>query len=517
MPHRTKDAGVQTRVALGLATALALGLSGRAAPAQVVPAPTEDGSAASYTDSATGEAIVPTIEVRDGKSYYTWPHWHQWKNFKMQVPDTRTDHPDAQWWPHAGLGLFMHWGIVSEFGPTGEAWAGRWSQAREDQGGFHPQSDIWAAAETFDPVDYDPEKWMAAAAKAGFTYSVLTTKHHDGYALWDSDWAQIGVRQHLGGRDLVEPFVEACRKHGLKVGFYYSGMDWFFERDTMNFSVQADAKVNYRGEKVGSLPRRPPGFQKAYDEYNAGQVRELIDKFDPDIWWGDGGHGMTADQIRELSPGIVLNNRGEGGDHATAEGFAMAEPQYVKPVVENDWWWEVNSIINGGSWHYDQHAGERIYPSDAVLMHLAKARCMGGNLLANIAPRPDGRFQDEAYRLFDDMATWMKTNRDSVFDIDGGGPWPDRCNVPITCRDTTWYFHATAEQATEKDPVVLTDASRPVSVTLMRTGAAIDHAFENGTLSFVVPEDLKADEVTDVVVVDFGPEFDAMPYRFRHW
>jgi len=502
---------------------LAIGLTGLLSAgecfAQVVPEPHEDGSAEAYIDSHTGKKLVPTIEVKDGKRYYTWPHWHKWQNGKMQLHNERTKHPDAQWFPHAGLGLFLCWGLPSAFEPNGEGWSGIWSQSRQDRGEFYPQSEIWAAAEGWNPSDYDPEKWMSAAAKAGFQYSVITTKHHGGYAMWDSDHALIGVRQYMDGRDLIAPWVKACRNNGIKVVFYYSGMDWYFERDYKNFSVDPDRLVNYRGEFVTSLPKRPPSFSKAYEEYNAAQVREIMQRYDPDIWWGDAGHGMTADEIRALKPGIVLNNRGiGGGDFCTPEGFHMAEPQYIKkPIVENGWWWEVNAIIQGGSWHYDRRYGERIYDADFVLMQLARARCMGGNLLANIGPRPDGRLQAQAYHLFELMAQWMETNRDSVFGINGGGPWPEKCNVPITCRDAVWYFHAGPKDATPDKPIVLKDAARPVSVKLMRTGQNLDYTYQDNTLTLVVPNDLKARWVTDVIVVDFGPDFDPEPYRFKHW
>ena len=479
-----------------------------------------DGSAEAYAAIEKGEKIVPRIEERNGRKYYFWPHWKGSMNGKMQVRRERTTHPDAQWWPHAGLGIFMHWGIVSEFGPTGEAWAGRWTQSREDRGEFYPQQEIWDAAKTFNPVKYDPEKWMAGAKRAGFKYAVLTTKHHDGYALWDSDWALLGVRQHLGGKDLVAPFVKACRNNDLKVGFYYSGMDWYFDRDYMNFSLDKDKQMNFKGEWIDSLPKRPSKRWAAYQEYNAKQVEELITRFDPDIWWGDGGHGMTVEEIRKMRPGIVCNNRDPGsGDHATAEGFHMAKPQYVKkPVVENGWWWEENSIIPKGSWHYDKHLGEEVYPADRVLIELARVRCMGGNFLANIGPRPDGRVQDDAYRLFDEMAEWMKTNKDSVFGINGGGPWPEKCNVPITCRDRVWFFHAEQEQATEGRPIVLKDApAEPVAVTLMRTGDKIPYAYRDKTLKMHVPENLKAGNVTDVIRVEFGADFDPEPYLFTHW
>ena len=200
-----------------------LGLLALSTQAQQVEQLQEDGSAAAYTDSVSGKIITPTIEVKNGKRYYNWPMWNKFKNRKMQVHRERTNHPGAQWWPHAGLGLFMHWGIVSEFEPSGEAWSGRWRKNRPDA--FHPQSEIWAAAETFNPTNYDPNEWMAGARRAGFRYSVITTKHHDGYALWDSDYALMGVRQSLGGKCLIAPFVEACHKNDVKVGFYYSGMD----------------------------------------------------------------------------------------------------------------------------------------------------------------------------------------------------------------------------------------------------------------------------------------------------
>lgn len=509
-----KKTGMGKWVACGVGLCIAGTSFGSYQPGQ-----TEDGSAEAYVDH-TGKEVVPRIEERDGKRFYYWPMWNEWKNGKLHVETPRTTHPDAQWWPEAGLGLFLCWGMPSVFEPNGEGWSGRWTQDREDKGTFYPQTELWASTEGWNPPDYDPEKWMEAAARAGFKYSVLTMKHHGGFAMWDSDYALIGVRQTMGGRDLVDPWVKACRNNGIKVGLYYSGMDWYFERDYMNFSMQPGVLVNYKGEKVKSLPKRPPSFTKAYEEFNESQVKELIDKFSPDIWWGDGGHGAAVEDIRKWRPGIVCNNRGySSGDHATAEGFEMAKPQYIrKPVLENGWWWEVNAIIQKGSWHYDKHKGENIYPTDQVLMHLAKARCMGGNLLANIGPPPNGKMQDQAYRFFDEMEEWMKTNQDSVFGINGGGPWPELCNVPITCRDNVWFFHADKKQATEQNPIVLKEiAKKPVAVTLMRTGDKLPFEFEGTGLKIYIPENLKAVYITDVVIVEFGDDFSYKPYLFTHW
>lgn len=479
-----------------------------------------DGSAAAYTNEETGQTYVPTIEVKDGKHFYTWPMWNKFKNRKLQLHRERTQHQGAQWWPHAGLGLFLHWGIVSEFEPSGEAWSGRWSQGRADKNVFHPQVDIWAAAETFNPRKYDPEKWMAGARRAGFRYSVITTKHHDGYALWDSDTALMGVRQYLDGRCLITPFVEACRNNDVKVGFYYSGMDWYYDRAHMNFALGGGKKVNFKGEFVDALPPQPADRATALQAFNERQVEELITQFKPDIWWGDGGHGASIERIRELHPPIVINNRDlDSGDHATAEGFQMAHPKFIrKPVLENGWWWELCTIIQGGSWHYDMAKGEKINKTDSVLRALAEVRSLGGNLLANIGPRPDGTFPDEVWRLFDEMGEWMETNEASVFGINGCGPWPEKCNVPITAKDRIWYFHAKHDHATKENPVVLEACpAKPLRVSLMRTGEPIEYSYRNEQLSFVIPQSLKAIKVTDVVEVEFGPDFDPEPYRFKHW
>jgi len=271
---------------------------------------------------------------------------------------------------------------------------------------------------------------------------------------------------------------------------------------------------------VDVLPAPPADRPTAIKEFNQRQVEELITRFKPDIWWGDGGHGASIEYIRELYPPIVINNRdGESGDHATPEGFQMAHPRFIrKPVLENGWWWELCTIIQGGSWHYDKAKGEKINQTDAVLRALAEVRCLGGNLLVNIGPRPDGTFPDEVWRLFDEMAEWMSTNEASVFGINGGGPWPEKCNVPITVKDRTWYFHAKQNHATERNPVALKDCPvKPLSVTLMRTGDSIDYTYSSATLSFAIPDSLKSVNVTDVVKVEFGEEFDPEPYLFKHW
>jgi alpha-L-fucosidase len=166
-------------------------------------------------------------------------------------------HRDATWFDGAGLGLFIHWGISSAHGKADLSWAmikdKPWNAGSEISIDITP-AEYWALTERFDPQNYNPKHWLAAAKAAGATYAVLTAKHHDGYTLWPSESGEIGVKTSLGGRDLVRPFVEACREVGLKVGLYYSPPDWHFSRHHMSFEYKSFAAIEDWRRDGGEKP-----------------------------------------------------------------------------------------------------------------------------------------------------------------------------------------------------------------------------------------------------------------------
>lgn len=133
-----------------------------------------------------------------------------------------TTHPDAQWFDDAGLGMFIHWGISSVDG-TGEL---SWSMMARSENEQPATDAYFEQAERFSPDHYDPDDWLAAAKRAGMEYAVLTTKHHDGFAMWPSEYGDFSTTEYCDGRDLVGEYVAACRRHGIKVGFYFSFPDW---------------------------------------------------------------------------------------------------------------------------------------------------------------------------------------------------------------------------------------------------------------------------------------------------
>ncbi|NCB07667.1 MAG: hypothetical protein EOM73_05855 [Bacteroidia bacterium] len=424
-------------------------------------------------------------------------------NGKLVMPN-----PDkaAQWFPEASLGLFMHWGIHSVAGAQPS-----WDMiAHYRYGGkVSPPDKYYALAEQFNPQNYDPDKWLKAAKEAGFTYAVLTSKHHDGYALWPSKYG-IGTRQYMDGRDLLQPYVDACRKNGLKVGFYFSPRDWHYpglmhpnEYDSEKWHDVppiTDSLANYRN------------FEK-FLAFVLKQLEEILTRYGKiDMLWLDGMYfrgvaDMHTEQvyawIRSLQPGIVINDRwsnivnpddpaGSGmriGDFTTP--FECTKPSYVPSK-----WWEHCDIwtSGGGGWGYDKTGTFR--PYSWFFDHLVASRSLGGNFLPNVGPDGNGEMHPNYYKNMAEIARWMQHSRESVI---GAGPSPgvERSNVMITTRENTWYLHLLPEM---KGQVSLKTDKLPKSVTLLRTGDPVSFIFRDGFVKFSLLPEWRT-EMDDVVKV----------------
>ena len=408
----------------------------------------------------------------------------------------RTRHPDAQWFGNAGLGLFLHWGISAVRGEGDLSWSmmapapGSKRNVLErfgtqGVGRIFTPADYWAQADGFHPDRYDPNRWLAAAKQAGFKYAVLTTRHHDGYALWPSAYGEFGTRTHLGGLDLVQPYVDACRAQGLKVGLYYSPPDWYFHRRHMSFRSGGKARfpelpdLGVRHEPV-TLPQLDAAAQHAWDErfnaYVRGQVEELLTRYGQiDVLWFDGPPpAITVERIRELQPGIVINPRAHGwGDFLTPEGAFPKE----RPTG----WWEECHVWNEGGWGYRSH--ELYKPTGWVTAELARVRAWGGNLLLNVAPDAHGELPAVVYQRMGELAAWMTHSRESVVGTNPG-PWPEQCNVPVTCHPEARYLHVSWVW---DGTIELRGIPQPRSVRLLRTGEAWPYRFDNGVLRAEIP------------------------------
>lgn len=441
---------------------------------------------------------------------------------------THAAHPGTQWFPSAGLGMIIHWGISSVNGGLDISWGmvkdTNWDTDYEGRNKIVPR-DYFRLAEDFNPAQYDPDRWFQAAAAAGFKYAVLTTRHCDGYSLWPSKFGNLGTKTHMGGRDLIQPYVDACRKNGLKVGFYYSPYDWYFNREYMAFDLKNMAlgssekntqKLVYNLDHQLSILQTPsPEHEADFRAYERGQIIELLTNYGKiDIIWIDGvPAAISADEMRELQPGIIVGRWSEG-DFET--------PECQLPKQKPARWWEGCFIWNYHSWGYQKPDGYN--PTGWMLHLLAHCRTWGGNLLINCAPTPDGTMPDSYYARMAELADWMKWAAVSIYDVEAG-PFLEQSDVPVTVRGNCWYLHLLCPEDDDKGTswflhlvnpkyprreyvlqakkaVLDQITNTPKSVRLLKTGEEIDFQLNKQKLSIHLPED-KCTLLDDVVVIEW--------------
>lgn len=431
-----------------------------------------------------------------------------------QKPSSTNTHPDAQWFSDAGLGLFIHWGVASVDATGDLSWYMLANKGWYD--GTITPNNYYALIEQWKPDKLNFDQMLADAKAAGFKYAVFTAKHHDGFTLWPSAYGQIGTKHSFDGRDFVKEYVDACCKHGIKVGLYYSPPDWYFDRKYINWSYSGNVKLDMN-HKPTAIPRKPKGHNQKRVELVKGQVTELLSNYGKiDILWFDGGKGEIPNQeVRRLQPGIIINRRnGEKGDYGDSEGKL--------PPKRFSGWFEACVPC----WPIRMWSDHHNYPQASSAYSLAMLsilRAWGGNLLANVGPKGDGSLHTETLTAWADMAAWMKHSGESVHGTKPG-PWPEKVNLPVTTRgqkiayvhflprfpdqitglpkeehDITRYREVIRPMPKFTYTLTWKDVSRPPkAATLLRTGEDIEFVWENYTLTITLPTRLRS-ETIDVV------------------
>jgi alpha-L-fucosidase len=414
----------------------------------------------------------------------------------------RTQHPEAQWFPQAGLGLFLHWGISSVRGCCDLSWGmirdTPWDARLANSNKLTP-AEYFAQADSFSPDAYDPDQWLAAAAKAGFRYAVLTTKHHDGYTLWPSAFGDFGTHTHMNGRDLVRPFVDACHRHGLKVGLYYSPPDWYFDREVRNWSYikTPSSDPAHPGELGLDMHHQPVPVPSKSDQHEAerialvtGQIDELLSNYGHiDLMWFDGGRcEVSPEFVRERQPHIVINGRMWGhGDYWHTE--------CKMPDGPTSGWFETCNTWNQGGWGYFQN--QAYGPVSERLAELLQLRSYGANLLTNIAPGPDGALTETAYQRLHELAAWMQHSAEAIYDV---APLASdvSCSVPASSKGSRMYCYL-MDAATPS--IGISCPGTLSKATVLRTGAnlALHRDGDNWTLQLGPEAGLQAH---DVIAID---------------
>jgi alpha-L-fucosidase len=316
-----------------------------------------------------------------------------------------------QWWHQAKFGMFIHWGLYSVIGQ--HEWV------KEQEGVPIPQYEI--LAKHFKPKPNAARDWARLAKRAGQKYMVMTTKHHEGFCNFDTKLTDYNAVQQGPGRDLVREYVEAARAEGLRVGFYYSLMDWHHP-DGARCKTDEDAR-------------------KRFVEYTHGLIRELLTNYGKiDVLWYDVSWPLTPEQwesermnemVFELQPEIIVNNRnGLQGDFSTPE-------QRIEASAVGRAWESCMTLNN--SWGFNR-ADDAWKTPKVVVDNLATCARGGGNYLLNIGPMPDGSIPPETTAVLDAVGAWLDTNGKAIYETDRGQLTPNAsCNY--TRRGNTLYVH----------------------------------------------------------------------------
>ena len=319
---------------------------------------------------------------------------------------------DAPWWDDARYGLFVHWGVMSL--PA----RGDWVMQRE----HIPVADYERLGERFTAEAWDPAAQAALAWRAGMRYGVLVTRHHDGFCLWDTATDHFKATNTPAGRDLVAEWVDAFRAAGLRVGLYYSLLDW-------------RAEAYWRG------PFADPDGWAAFRAHVHGQLLELLTGYGEiatlwyDGFWPHSGEAWGSLELeamaRELQPGILVNDRsGIPGDFSTPEQSISVLPPFGR--------WEACMTTND-TWGW--HATDDHWKSPPEIVRaLAVCASGGGNLLLNVGPKGDGSLPAPAVDLLDEVGDWLAVNGASIYGSTRS-PWLAHAYGVITCTPSRLYVH----------------------------------------------------------------------------
>ncbi|MCH4148029.1 MAG: alpha-L-fucosidase [Prevotella sp.] len=416
--------------------------------------------------------------------------------------------PGAQWFPEAGLGLFMHWGIHSVDGVQPS-----WNMVKHYRyAGKHPHSrrQYYALAKKFKPEGYNPARYLKACKDAGFTYAVLTTRHHDGYALWPSKYG-IGTKQYMGGRDLIKEYVAACRKTGMRVGLYYSPRDWHFPGATCK--EEFDDRTR---DKLPPITDSVANYQQyiKYMAYVMTQLEELLTRYGKiDVLWldGSGWRGIRENNtnkiyawIRSMQPDIVIDDRWANiVDPDNPSGTSVRIGDFTTPFecslptyVPSKWWEAENLWTYGGGWGYDKKGKFRTL--SWFFDNYIGTRSLGGNFLVNIGPDENGNMHPNFYNEIDSLTSWMIYGRESVIGTQPT-PGPELSNVYLTTRgQDTLYAHVLPKSPQQ---VSIKTDRLPREMKLLRNLHPVKWMMHDGYLHFMIPkaERTKMDDVVKII------------------
>lgn len=399
-----------------------------------------------------------------------------------------------QWFSDAKLGIFIHWGIYAVYG-IDESWS--------FYNGYISYQDYMKQLDGFTAAKYDPDTWAKIIKQSGAKYAVLTSKHHDGVALWPTKLSDINVVEKTpADRDLIGPFCRALRKQDLKVGLYFSHLDWSHP-DYPHFT---GAQKRY---DINQEPERWENFV----EFRNKQIEEIAKLYRPDLFWFDGDWDFSAEEwkakeLREMIlsnlPGAIINSRLNGyGDYATPEqGVPVVRPQ--------DRFWELCMTMND-SWGYQGNDVNYKTPNQIIRIFV-DCISRGGNLLLDIGPMEDGKIPAEQLYILEELGRWTHKHAEAIYGTTAGIPYDHFYGLTTLSKDRKNLYLFLDYKP--RGPVVLKGIMNNINrIRVVGNGIKLSWKImgkqywsENPGLLYIdVPEESLDDQVTVIALQLDGP------------
>lgn len=390
-------------------------------------------------------------------------------NLDTYASETREQRDSRMgWWREAKFGMFIHWGVYAV--PAGTykdkqiSGIGEWIMRNAEI----PVAEYRAFARQFNPVKYRPEAWAKLAHEAGMRYMVITSKHHDGFALFPSevtDWDVADATPYA--KDLIGPLANAARAEGLRFGLYYSqAQDW---------THPGGAKARLK-EGEGWDDAHKGSFDAYIDKIAVPQVKEILSRYQPDILWWDTPAWMNPERanrfipLLKLRPGLIHNNRLGGG----YKGDTETPEQHIPATGYKDRDWEVCMTMNG-TWGYKSY-DDAWKSTEDLVEKLCDIVSKGGNFLLNVGPTPEGEIPAPSIERLKTVGAWMRTNGDAIYGTTASPfhklPW-GRCTKKLRADGATLFLHV-FDWPTDGKIVVPGLKNTPKQASLLAGGAQLE-------------------------------------------
>ncbi|MBD2870962.1 alpha-L-fucosidase [Paenibacillus arenilitoris] len=386
-----------------------------------------------------------------------------------------------KWFQDAKLGIFIHYGIYAVDG-VAESWS--------FYNGKMSYEDYMKQLDGFTASNFDADRWADLIERSGAKYAVLTTKHHDGVALWDTRHSDLNVvRRTPAKRDLVKEYADAVRKRGIRLGLYYSLIDWSHPDYP---SVFEGGKAPDDLGKVNRFSGPADGVQdeagwRRFLQFNDGQLAELLTNYgNVDLLWFDGDWERSAEQwnlpafkryLQSFNPDIIINSRLQGhGDYKT--------PEQGIPITRPEGPWEFCTTINA-SWGYVPT--DHNYKSlNQIIRMFCDCISMGGNMLLDIGPREDGTVDERQERILLGLGQWIRTHEEAVFGTDEGIMTRYYLGGSTVSKDrgTLYLF---VYDAPRENVCLKGLTNRIKRITVLHSGKELAHDIHGGVTWFNIP------------------------------